>query len=115
MNKFNKLVAIVTLVLSSSSIFAADTHSGQAVNHAAKSGSHASGSAAHAIMSSGKVSSAASAIPFAVVGSVGEVSKQISKDLMDAATAPIGTPLEITEESIVAGPPPNEAIKANKQ
>ncbi|WP_428026524.1 hypothetical protein [Arcobacter sp.] len=112
----NKLVvmAIVTLI-SSSNIYATDTHSGQAAKHAANSGSNASGSAAHAIMSSGKVASAAASVPLAVVGSVGEVSKQISKDLMDAATAPIGTPLEITEESIVAGPPPNEAIKANKQ
>ena len=114
MNKLNKLVAIGILV-SSSSIFAADTHSGQAAKHAANSGSNASGSAAHAIMSSGQVASAAAAIPLAIIGSVGEVSKQISEDLMDAAMAPIGTPLEITEESIVAGPPPNEAIKANKQ
>lgn len=115
MNKINKIVAISILTLVSSNIYASDTHSGQAAKHAANSGSHASGSAAHAIMSSGQVASAAAAIPLSVIGSASKVSEQISKELMDAATAPIGTPLEITEESIVAGPPPNEAIKANKQ
>ena len=115
MNKINKIVAMLIITLVSSNIYAADTHSGQAAKHAANSGSHASGSAAHAIMSSGQVASAAAAIPLSTIGSAGKVSGQISKELMDAATAPIGTPLEITEESIVAGPPPNEAIKANKQ
>jgi len=107
MNRISKLVAMATIMLVTSSSYAADD--------VAKLGSNASGSAAHAIMSSGQVASAASAIPLAVVGSVGEVSSQISKSLKDAASAPIGTPLEITDESIVAGPPPNDAIKANKQ
>ncbi len=112
----NKVVAIAILMLISNiNIYAADTHSGQAAKHATNSGSNASGSAAHAIMSSGKVASAASAIPLGVVGSVGEISKQISKALIDATEVPIGTPLKITEESIVSGPPPNQAIKANKQ
>jgi hypothetical protein len=93
---------------------AGDTHSGQAVNHAAKSGSHTSGSAAHSIMASGQVASAAAAIPFAIFGSVGEVSKHISADLMDVATRPIGKPLEISDESFIVGPPPNDAIKLDR-
>jgi len=108
MNKINKLATMAMIMLmTSSNIYAS--------KDATKKGSNASGSAAHAIMSSGQVASAATAIPLAVVGSIGEVSKEISKNFMDVAAAPIGTPLEITDESIVAGPPPNEAIKANKQ
>lgn len=116
MKRINKIVAIsmISMFAIVNSASAGNTHSGQSVNHAAKSGSHASGSAAHSIMSSGQVASAVVAIPFAIVGSVGEVSKQISEDLIDVATTPIGEPLEITDESFIVGPPPNDAIKLNR-
>jgi len=95
--------------------FAGDTHSGQAVEQAGKAGSHASASAAHAIAGSGQVTSAVSAVPLAVSGSAGAVSTEVAKDLMEAATAPIGTPLEITDKAITAGPPPNKALAPKKK
>ncbi|MBU0943779.1 MAG: hypothetical protein KKE53_04925 [Proteobacteria bacterium] len=88
----------------------ADTHSGRAVEELSKAGSHASASAAHGIVASGQVTSAASAVPLAISGSAGAVSTEIAKDLMKAATAPIGTPLEITDESVTVGPPPDKAL-----
>lgn len=94
--------------------FASDTHSVQAVEDASKAGSHASTSAGHSIAASGQVTSAASAVPLAVSGSAGAVSTEIAKELMDAATAPIGTPLEITDESVTAGPPPDQALTPKK-
>ncbi len=107
------IASAVTMIWTVNS-FGGDTHSGQAVKEAGKAGSHASASAGHAIVGSGQVTSAASAVPLAIAGSAGAVSTEIAKDLMEAATAPIGTPLEITDESVTAGPPPNEALVPKK-
>lgn len=94
--------------------FAGETHSGKAVEESAKTGPHASASAAHGIAASGQVTSAASAVPLVIGASAAIVTTEIAKDLMDAATAPIGTPLEMTDESVTAGPPPNEALVPKK-
>lgn len=107
--KIIAIVSTVTLIWSANS-FASENHSGQAIRETGKSGSHASASVGHALAGSGQVTSAASAMPFAIVGSAGAVSTKVSNELMEAATAPIGTPLEITEESITVGPPPSEAL-----
>lgn len=94
-----------------------DTHSGQAIKESAQASGHASASAAHSIVASGQVTSAASAVPLsvggAVLGSAGAVSAGAAHDSMKAATSPIGTPLEVTDESITTMPP-NEALKRKK-
>jgi len=116
MKKLNMLtiVASFVMILSVHS-FAADTHSAQAVKEGSKASSHASASAAHSIAASGQVTSAASAVPLAIGASIGAVSGKMAKNLMDAATAPIGTPLEITDESVTAGPPPDQALTQKKK
>jgi hypothetical protein len=92
-----------------------NTHAGRAVNEAVKSSGHASASAAHSIAASGQVTSAVSAVPLSIggvaLGSAGAVSAGAARDSMRAATAPIGTPLEITDEAITVIPP-NEALKS---
>lgn len=115
MKKFNILAiaASMTMILSVDS-YGGDTHSGRAVAESGKAGSHASAAAGHAVAGSGQATSAASAVPLAIVGSVGAVSAEMAKDLMEAATAPIGTPLEVTDEPVTAGPPPNEALAPKK-
>lgn len=94
-----------------------NTHSGQAVKNSAQASGHASASAAHTIAASGQVTSAAIAVPLSIggaaLGSAGAVSAGMAHDSMKAATAPIGTPLEITEEAIITTPP-NEALKKTK-
>ena len=100
--KILAIASAVTMIWTVNS-FGGNTHSGQAVKEAGKAASHASSSAAHAIVGSGQVTSAASAVPLAIAGSAGAVCTEIAKDLMEAATAPIGTPLEITDESISRG------------
>ncbi|MBW1650072.1 MAG: hypothetical protein JRJ44_05265 [Deltaproteobacteria bacterium] len=95
--------------------FAGDTHSGQAAAESAKAGSHVSKSVAHAIMGTGQVVSAASAVPLAISGAVGGVSAELAKDLMDAATRPIGEPLEITDETVSVDPPPDQVLKIDKE
>lgn len=109
---------IVLVVTTSGPLFAGDnTHAGQAVQESVQASGNASGSAAHSIAASGQVTSAASAVPLsvggAVLGSAGALSAGAAHESMKAATAPIGTPLEVTDESITTMPP-NEALKVNK-
>jgi hypothetical protein len=94
---------------------AQDTNAGRAVEHGVQASGHASASAAHSIAASGQVTSAASAVPLSIggaaLGSAGAVSADAARESMRAATAPIGTPLDITNETITVIPP-NEALKA---
>ncbi len=108
------LLAVVFLsaVVLTVSALAGDTHLGKAVEEASQAGSHASKSAGHSVVASGQITSAASAVPLAIGGSAGAVSTQMAEDLMEAATAPpIGTPLEISDKAVTAGPPPNEILE----
>lgn len=91
-----------------------DTHSGKAASHGSQASQHASGSAAHAIMASGQVVSGAASVPFMASGASGAVSAQIGEDLNKAATAPADGPLEISDETITVGPPPDQAMKETK-
>lgn len=110
--------AFVLLLLNSSHVFAGeDTHAGQAIKNSGQASGHASASAAHSVAASGQVTSAAIAVPLsvggAVLGSAGAVSAGAAHESMKAATAPIGTPLEITDEAFTTMPP-NEALKNSK-
>lgn len=92
-----------------------DTHVGRAITYSGQASAAALGSAAHSIAASGQVTSAMSAIPLsiggAVLGSAGAVSAGAAKGSMKAATAPIGTPLKVSDEAITVTPP-NEALKS---
>lgn len=106
------LLAALSIALTFSTVtFAGNTHSGRAVHESGKAAAHSSAAAAHAVVGAGQVTSAASAVPLYVVGAVGAASTEIADELMEAATAPAGTPLEISEESVTAGPAPNLALK----
>lgn len=103
------------ILTASSTAFAGDaTHAEAAVKESGMASGHASASAAHAIGASGQVTSAAVAVPLsaggAVLGSVGAASASAAEGLMDAATAPIGGPLTITDENVTAMPP-DQALK----
>jgi len=106
--------SVVVLGAGGYSIAADNTHSGQAARQASNASGNASGSAAHSVAASGQVTSAAIAIPLsvgaAVLGSGAIVSGVAADASMRAATAPIGTPLEITDESMTVVPP-NQALR----
>jgi hypothetical protein len=95
-----------------------ETHAKRAVKESMQASGHASASAGHSIAASGQVTSAALAVPLSVggvvLGSAGAVSTNAASDLMKAATAPIGTPLTISDE-VVTSIPPNEALKAKNK
>lgn len=79
------------------------------LRESAQASGHASASAAHSIAASGRATLGLSAVPLAiggaVLGSAGSASAAVARDSMRAANAPIGTPLEITEETITIIPP----------
>jgi hypothetical protein len=116
MNKLKYLSAFILIFMSMGYVYANDdnSESGQAINEGVQSSGHASASAAHSIAASGQVTSAVIAVPLsvggAVLGSAGAVSAGAARDSMKAATTPIGTPLDITDETITVVPP-NEALK----
>ncbi len=115
MEKFGLLVmSSAFLIILNLNACASATHSEQAIKESGEAASHASASLAHGIIASGQVTSAVSAIPLAVVGSVGAVSAEISKDLLEVATTPIGTPLEITDETVTVGLRPEEALSTKE-
>ena len=92
-----------------------DTQAREAAKNGVAASGHASASAAHSMAASGQLTSAALAVPLlsggAALGSAGAISAGAGRDSFKAATAPIGTPLEITDEAITIVPP-NEALKS---
>lgn len=109
---------LLAIVLSASAVnvLAQDaTHAGEALKNAAMSSGHASASAAHSVAASGQVTSGVLAVPLlsggAVLGSAGAVSTQAGLESLKAANAPIGTPLQITDE-VITVVPPSEALKS---
>ena len=107
---------LVYAVLAATSHAAAQpgAQANEAATHGLAASGHASASAAHSVAASGQLTSAALAVPLlsggAVLGSAGAVSADAGRDSLRAATAPIGTPLEITDE-VITIVPPNEALK----
>ena len=89
--------------------------SGQAAHHASQAMTHSARAVFSGMIATGQVASAASAVPLRISATAGMVSGQSADALMAAATAPIGTPLPVAEETYSAGPPPDEALKPAKQ
>ena len=106
---WNRVCAVALLAGFGGGAMADNTLSGQAIQNLSAASTHASASVAHAIAASGQVTFAASAIPLAIGGNV---SGQLAQDSMNAANAPIGTPLPVTDEVITIAPP-DVALKTN--
>lgn len=115
MIKFIVKLALVSVFFGVNAFAAENTHAEEAVKKSAQASGNASASAAHSIAASGQVTSAAVAVPLKAVGAVGAASAQAGDGLSKAASAPIGTPLQVTDEAITAGPLPSEAMKPKKQ
>ena len=105
------ITAVVMMMITTCSLsFAQETHAGQAVKHTGAASSHASRSAAHSIAASGQVVSGVIAVPLMSAGVVGAASAQAGEALWDGATAPAHGPLEISDETVTAGPAPDKAM-----
>jgi hypothetical protein len=105
------LLAIAALCVFSVSSHAARTYSGHALNESGAASAHSGASVANSIAATGQVVSAVAAVPFYAVEAVGQVGGAIAEGLHDVATAPASRPLEITDEVLTTGRPPDEALK----
>ncbi|MBI5277808.1 MAG: hypothetical protein HY854_15255 [Burkholderiales bacterium] len=109
-------IAFAAFAAASSGAPGADaTLSGAAVRDSVQASGHASASAAHAIAASGRATLGVLAIPLGISGTVsaaaGAASTAAAMDSARAANLPIGTPLEITDETITVTPP-DQALRA---
>lgn len=82
--------------------------SGQTV----RSGSHASQSAGHSVKGGAGITSAISVAPISVDGGSNKISVQSSTKIDASKEDEINKPLEISEEVVTAGPPPDEMLKS---
>ncbi len=85
---------------------------------AAGSGEHASGSVRHSGMavshagaSGVKLVAGVVAVPFKALGAIGNLSGQAGDSMLDFATGDNEQGLEISEESVTAGPSPKQAMQ----
>jgi hypothetical protein len=109
------LVLIVSALMVAGHAFGQGSFSGQAVQESVKASGHASKAVVNSIAASGQATSAVSAVPLAASGAAGAVSGQVAGDLLNAASQPAGKPLEITDETVTAGPPPDQMLKVKNQ
>ena len=82
-------------------------HSSQAITHSI----HAVG---ESMVAGAKLVSGVAAVPLKAAGAVGELSGDLGDSLWEAANAPAGGPLPITDDAITVGPPPGEAIRGEE-
>ncbi len=84
-------------------------HSAAASKEAAKIAGHSARAAGHVIVGGAQAASASAAVPLMASGAVGKASGQSGKAMMDEAIGD-GAPLPISDETVTAGPPPDDAL-----
>ena len=109
------LSGILLITLLSVNAYAGDTYSGQAVKPSGQASVHGSAAVAHGVVGAAQFTSGAVAVPLYVVGSVGAASTYIADELMAAATAPVGEPLAIADETVTVGPSPDLVLTVDKE
>lgn len=108
---FSSIITIIVIMITScGQSFAQGSHSGQSLNNSFAASNHASKSIAHSVAASGQVVSGVVSIPLISAGALGAASAQAGDALWEAATAPANGPLKISNETVTAGPPPDEAV-----
>jgi len=102
-----------------SALPAGETESGKAVRHSGKASTQASQAVGHGATASGQVVSGAASVPLAgsgaVSGAAGAASTSAAEALSESANTVPGQPLPVAEETITAGPPPDQALKQDEQ
>ena len=88
---------------------------GGAAEHFSESLAHSAQAVGHSAAAGFKVVFAAAAVPLMVVGEIGKASGEIGEELWEEANRPIGAPLAITEEVVIAGPAPAEAVNGKEK
>lgn len=104
----NKL--IISSVLFVSTLAVQPAMAENSVQHSGRASEHGFQSLGHASVAGSKLIFGAVAVPLSVAGAAGHVSGQMGGALWDAANAPIGKPLPVTDETVTVGPSPKQAV-----
>lgn len=101
---------VATSLLFSTGAFAEGSlqHFGNSAQHVKQSAQHTAGSVGHAAVGSGKLVSGVVAVPLKVIGKAGDASDAVGDLLWENATGEEA--LEVTEDTVTAGPAPMVAI-----
>lgn len=104
--------ALVTALMISGSVLAEGSvqHFGQSANQLGQSAVHSADSTGHALVGTAKLLSGVVAIPFKGVGVAANASNALGDLLWDNATGNESNQLEISDETVTAGPAPTFAM-----
>ena len=105
-----RCTCVLVVLLPSLPVVADDeTHLGRAILESGRASLHGSIAAGHGLAASGQATLAVSAVPLSLSGaaltSVGRVSSSAAVAMQRAASAPVGAPLEISDEYLITVPP----------
>ena len=103
--KFQKLILIISMCSAASTVFAGGSAeaSAQALNNSFEA-------IGYSVEGGLKLASGAAAIPFMVVGEIGNVSGEVGHGLWDEANSPPIGPFPVTDEIVTVGPNPAEQL-----
>ena len=85
-------------------------HFGQSVTHISQSATHSSKAVGDVLLGTTKLVSGVAAVPFKGIGAAAEVSNTIGDFLWETATGDVNNELEVSDETVTAGPAPMFAI-----
>jgi hypothetical protein len=104
---------LLVLMLGSVSAHAQSGNARKALTESGQASAHVGASAGHGILASGQVTSAAVAVPLsvggAVLGAAGSAATGLADSAMNAANAPYGQPLPVTDR-VITTMTPSEAL-----
>lgn len=86
------------------------TQVGQSASYLGQSAAHSAKATGNALVGSAQVVAGVAAIPFKAGGVVGDASKAAGNLLWNVATGTQSQPLDVSEETVTAGPAPTLAI-----
>lgn len=110
----NKTI-ITTGILVASLVTMQPTYAQGSVQHFSQAVKNSGQAVGHSVAGGVKLSAGVVAAPLAIGAGIGKMSGAASRELLDIANQPIGTPLPVTEENITAGPVPGKAIQTREE
>ena len=111
MNTKMKTLMISVTAISTIALTSQPAMAGGAAEHFSEAAGNSGQAVGHSVAGVSKVTAGVVAIPFAVVGGLGEVSGNAAEGLLEFADTPAkGAKLPITDETISAGQTPAQAM-----
>ncbi|WP_148212513.1 hypothetical protein [Hahella chejuensis] len=103
---------ISTLTASACLLFASTSFAADSMQHFSQAATHSAQATTNTVSGGAKLASGAAAVPFKAIAVVGEASARIAEPLWNSATGQKSGSLEVSDESVTAGPAPALAVAA---